>query len=216
MDNKETASYRCDEGWAGQELIKADFGDPRLTKRMVKVAEDLSARPEVPINHACQDWAATKAAYRLLSNEKVTQEELFSVHQNRTRQRLQGEEVVLAVQDSTYFNYDEHDSCKGLGYIGKENLKGVMLHHTLALTPLGLPLGVLTQEMTTRLEVKRLSPQQRKNLPIEQKESYRWIKALRTTVKASQGAKQVVTKRNFTSARTNKGSTFYGVGASQR
>lgn len=128
MDYIEGEELGCDSGWASQEFEKANFGDVRRKKRLVKVAEDLSSRPLVPINQASEDWAATKAAYRLFSKDEVTQEELFSVHQERTSKRLEGEKVVLAVQDTTYLNYDDHDACKGLGYIGSEELKGVILH----------------------------------------------------------------------------------------
>jgi len=123
MDYIEGEKLGCDAGWASQEFEKTNFGDVRRKKRLVKVAEDLSARPLVPINHASEDWAATKAAYRLFSNDEVTPEELFSVHQERTSQRLEGEKVVLAVQDTTYLNYDGHDACKNLGYIATEKLK---------------------------------------------------------------------------------------------
>ncbi len=193
MDYIEEEKLGCDAGWASQEFEKTNFGDLWRKKRLVKVTEDLSARPLVPINHASEDWAATKAAYRLFSNDEVPPEELFSVHWERTSQRLQGEKVVLAIQDTTYLNYDDHDSCKGLGYIGTQKLKGVILHHTLAMTPLGLPLGLLTQNKSTRKEVKRLTVKQRAKLPVEEKESIRWIEALRETVKASRGAQKVVT-----------------------
>ena len=193
MDYVEGEELGCDSGWASQEFEKTNFGDIRRKKRLIKVAEDLSARPLAPINHANEDWAATKAAYRLFSNEEVTAKELFSVHQERTSKRLEGEEVVLAVQDTTYLNYDDHNSCEGLGYIGTEQLKGVVLHHTFTITPHGLPLGLLTQNKSTRQEVKRLTAKQRAKLPVEEKESIRWIEALRETVKFGEGAKKIVT-----------------------
>jgi hypothetical protein len=192
MEGMKGDEWKCDQGWVEHELGEADFGDVRLTKRLLKVGEDLSLRPQVPINHASEDWAATKAAYRLFSNERVSSEELFSVHRKRTCERLSQEEVVLAIQDTTYLNYNTREKCEGLGYIGEENLKGVIIHNTLAVTPLGLPLGLLEQKKYTRLKLKRLKESERQNTPIEEKESFRWIEALRATVGYTNGAKKVI------------------------
>ena len=193
IENTEEESFDCDKGWAEVELGSVYFGDARLNKRFLKVAETLSAQPQAPINQASEDWAAAKAAYRLFSNKKVTEEKLFKVHQERTKQRMIGEEVVLAIQDTTYLNYDEHDKCAGLGSIGTEELKGIILHHTFAISTSGVPLGLITQNKNTRVEVKRLSDKEKSSLPIEKKESYRWIEALRKTVEIGSGAKKVVT-----------------------
>lgn len=181
MPKKEGIAEAVDAGWAESELGNIELGDKRLRKRLLQVAEDLSSQPEVPINHASKDWAATKAAYRLFDHSNVTDKKLFEVHRKRTRERLIGERVVLAVQDTTYLTYEGHSKCEGMGYIGTEQLKGVILHSTLMVTPSGLPLGLITQDLSTRTEVKRLTEQQRTKLPIEEKESYRWIAALRET-----------------------------------
>jgi len=46
-----------------------DLGDQRLNSRLVKLSEDFIKSPQSPINQSCQDWAATKAAYRFFHNE---------------------------------------------------------------------------------------------------------------------------------------------------
>lgn len=194
MPKKERLAEPVDAGWAESELGNIELGDKRLRKRLLHVAEDLSSQPEVPINHASKDWAATKAAYRLFDNSNVTDKKLFEVHRKRTVERLIGERVVLAVQDTTYLTYEGHDKCEGLGYIGTEQLKGVILHSTLMVTPGGLPLGLITQELSTRTEIKRLTVKQRAELSIEDKESYRWITALRETEQyASSEGRTIVT-----------------------
>ena len=99
---KEGIAEPVDAGWAESELGSIELGDKRLRKRLLYVAEDLSSQPEVPINHASKDWAATKAAYRLFDHSNVTDKKLFEVHRQRTVERLIGEKVVLAVQDTTY------------------------------------------------------------------------------------------------------------------
>ena len=48
--------------WAEEELGSADLGDGRVSRRLVRLAEDLSANPTASIPQACQGWAETKAA----------------------------------------------------------------------------------------------------------------------------------------------------------
>ncbi|TSJ81472.1 transposase [Cardinium endosymbiont of Dermatophagoides farinae] len=50
--------------WSGHEFSSVDFGNKRLSKRLLKIANSFSASPECSINQACQDWYQSKAAYR--------------------------------------------------------------------------------------------------------------------------------------------------------
>ncbi len=54
--------------WVERELEGGDFPDERLKTRLGKVLADLSRRIGDALPVACQDWAATKAAYRFFSN----------------------------------------------------------------------------------------------------------------------------------------------------
>jgi hypothetical protein len=66
-----------------------------------------------------------------------------------TADRMRGQEIVLAVQDTTYLNYTHHPKKQGIGPIGtkEQNLLGLLIHSTLAMTEKGLPLGLITQEI---------------------------------------------------------------------
>ena len=57
--------------WIQEELSGCDLKDRRLDERLGKLLGDLSSRIGQGIPMACQDWSATKAAYRFLDNEKV-------------------------------------------------------------------------------------------------------------------------------------------------
>ncbi|NMQ19097.1 IS4 family transposase, partial [Candidatus Competibacter phosphatis] len=50
------------------------MGDARLNRRLVRMAERLGAQPNASIPVACNGWAETQAAYRLLAHEAVTWE----------------------------------------------------------------------------------------------------------------------------------------------
>jgi hypothetical protein len=149
-----------------------------------KLADDFSTQPQAPITQASADWAATKAAYRFFENPHASAKKIFAAHRLRTSQRIEGQQVVLAIQDTTYLNYSHHPRTTGLGPIGdsRSDAQGLILHSTLVVTPAGLPLGLLTQELWARPGYKPQSVRERKNTAIEEKESYRWVAALQETV----------------------------------
>jgi len=89
---------------------------------------------------------------------------------------MQGHEVVLAIRDTTFFNFTHHPATPGLGEIGtkSQNQRGFGLHSTLVVTPSARPLGVLTQAFVERpLDAPAHTPSELRKLPIEDKESYR-------------------------------------------
>lgn len=182
--------------WCEDEFDDVELGDKRLDTRLVNTASKMAAQPMAPINQACEDWANTKASYRLFRNEAVTPEKILFPHQIQTRERMKSHPVVLAIQDTSFLNYTTHSKTTGLGPIGTEeqDISGLIMHTTLVVTPEGMPLGVLTNEIWARSEDdEKLSEAERKNRPIEEKESYKWLKALERTVELAPEGVQVVT-----------------------
>jgi hypothetical protein len=133
--------------WAVEEFGQVDLKDERLNFRCQELVETLGQQPSAPINQACEDWADSKAAYRFVDNQKVTPEKILAPHSERTVERMIGHEIVLAIQDTTFLNYSHHPETQDLGEIGTkaQNQRGFGLHSTLAVTPSGQPLGLLTQ-----------------------------------------------------------------------
>jgi len=195
MSNKKT------DGWAADEFSQVALGDKRLNKRLVTLCDRFSDSPESPINQACEDWAETKAAYRFFKNESVDGDQIFDAHKTKTLERTKNHQVVLAVQDTSYFIYTNHPKTRGLGELSVKNGKhrkeiysyGLAMHACMALSTEGLPLGLLDLQITARESInKEKGKAVRDHLPIEQKESYRWLETLRTTNALMKG-KQVVT-----------------------
>ena len=186
---------RGEQAWGEREFRTVELGDKRLEQRLKRVAADLAARPQAPINQASADWAATKAAYRLFANPKASEQKIFAAHQECTVQRMQGQPIVLAIQDTSYLNYSHHPQTKGLGPIGdsRSDAQGLIMHSTLVVTPEGLPLGLLTQKIWARSSYNQQSERERKNTAVEQKESYRWISALQETAELAPANTVVVT-----------------------
>jgi len=182
--------------WALEEFAQVSLKDERLNQRCRKLADTLGQQPTAPINQACEDWADSKAAYRFFANPKVAPGELLAPHSQRTVARMPGHKVVLAVQDTTFLNFTHHPETQDLGAIGTQgqNQRGFGLHSTLAITPNGQPLGILTQAFVERpLGAPAHTPSELRQQPIEDKESYRWLQAFEKTIELTPEGIQVVT-----------------------
>jgi len=57
------------EGWLEREVAGCQFQDARHGNRFRTLLGQFSEQIGGSIPFACQDWAATKAAYRFLSND---------------------------------------------------------------------------------------------------------------------------------------------------
>ncbi len=164
--------------WAINEFGGAELGDKRRTERLIETATVLAEHPQVSLPEACRDGAQLKGAYRLLENEAVTPAGMQASHVQETLERVRGAPLVLAVQDTTELDYSTHKATSGLGTIGNGYGLGVLLHTTLAITVDGVPQGVLAQETWTRDPAETGKKHQRKQRPIAEKESDKWLRGL--------------------------------------
>jgi hypothetical protein len=90
---------------------------------------------------------------------------------------VQAQETILLAQDTVSLNYNTRVKTEGIGYIGDKTL-GVNTRACLAVTAGGLVLGAADQRPHNREEAKgeRRTRESKKARPLEEKESYRWIK----------------------------------------
>ncbi len=180
------------ENWAESELGAASFGDKRLTDRLVKMVSDIAARPEGSVPQASGDWAGTKGAYRFWDNEKVTPEKIRAPHRDKAIERVKEYDTVLAVQDTMSVNYTMHKATQGLGPIDAHETQGFLVHSVLAIGSDGVPCGLIHQEVWSRDPEEKRTKQERKKLPIEEKESYRWLKSVEATKNAVSSETHIV------------------------
>ena len=163
--------------WAEEEFGGLRLGDRRLEKRAVELARDLGARPQAQIPQACQTRARTKAAYRFFDHPATDMNRLLESHYQATRRRVAEQQVVLAVQDTTSLNYSAHPATEELGPIGsrREGPLGLLVHDTMAFTVEGTPLGLLDLQCWARDGQRFGKKHERKQRPIEEKESFKWL-----------------------------------------
>jgi hypothetical protein len=178
------------DAWAAQEFGGAPLGDARLSRRLVQSAAAQAARPGRAFSGLAQgDWPAVKGYYRLIDHPDVTAVSpaaILQPHRAQTLRRMQGQRLVLCLHDGTDLDYTGLAACEGLGVIGTNQTgaqsRGLHLHSTLAVTPEGLPLGVLRAACTAPVPKPPEEARPTPAIPIEEKETFCWIEAHRDCV----------------------------------
>jgi hypothetical protein len=175
--------------WVGHELDGGKFPDGRLKEGLGKILADLGRRIGGTIPAACQDWAAMKAAYLFFSNPWVDEGVILAGHFSATSARFvatAGPDLIL--HDTTEFSFKRNspEAIDRISLIKCQHAThavcGVLMHSSLVLKSQGVPLGLATVKFWTRAKFKGTSALKRKvnptRIPIEQKESVRWLENL--------------------------------------
>jgi hypothetical protein len=101
------------------ELLDAQLGDVRRSKRAAAIVATLAARPERSIPEAFSDGSALDLAYRFLSNDKVEWSAVLAAHTAATWERAKSCPTILAIHDTTDIAYPRR------GKRLRENLAGI-------------------------------------------------------------------------------------------
>lgn len=184
--------------WATTEMAEAQIGDERSRDNLIQLCATLAAQPGIAFSRACQE-KERKAAHRLFRQPRCTPLGLLRGHIHQTVVRCQklSLPLVLAASDTTSLDYSTHTATRGLGPITTcARSQGFLTHSVMALTPEGLPLGLLHQEHIVRppapvaSTVKPSKQQRQKEHDIARKrafadkESFKWLGALQGVEKA--------------------------------
>jgi Transposase DNA-binding/Transposase Tn5 dimerisation domain len=162
--------------WIDEELKTLDLGDDRLNQRQKTILDRFAAQPSASIPGACRGWAETQAAYRFFAHPRVTAEEVLHPHRDATLARIAEHPVVLLPQDTTELDFSRpQQPVEGAGPLSYQERTGFFQHVRLAVTPERLPLGVIDATAWGRDPEDYQKNDRRKQKPIEEKESYRWL-----------------------------------------
>ncbi|MCE9546862.1 MAG: IS4 family transposase [Planctomycetia bacterium] len=175
------------------ELEGIDLGDQRLNERSMVILENLAADSATSINAAHNGWAETQAAYRFFNNRNVTPEKILQPHRLATERRIDEESVALLVQDTTELDFTAHPP-RDAGLLDDEQRFGFYDHSHLAFTTTGISLGVVAVDYFSRTAESLGKAKERASLPIEEKESFRWLRGYRLAceLQAAHPATQIV------------------------
>lgn len=180
------------EPWITEEMETLNLEDRRLDKRLAQVLSQLSGHPTASIPAACGGYAEMAAAYRLFDNEKVQFDNVLQPHKDATRRRLAQHPVVILPQDTTEIELTRpQQQVVGAGPLDDGPRRGVFLHLLHAFTPDGTPLGTVHAAVWVRPDTpppkKSQRGARRRNTPIEDKESYRWVEGFRQASAEARG-----------------------------
>lgn len=183
------------KSWIEHELRGCEFPDERLSKRFKMIIEQLATGIGRSLPFACQDWANTKAAYRFLDNPRINEAEILKGHFQATYKRFTASPgTILVLHDTTEFTFRrKHTEAIGVmhrtltgqrpGRPRFHTVGGLLMHNSLVITTEGLPLGLANVKFWTRKKFKDSRALGRKinrtRIPIECKESFRWIDNLK-------------------------------------
>lgn len=160
-----------------EEFRGARLGDRRRTRRLVQLAQALDERPDASYPDATVTDAGLEGAYRLLSNEKVTADAILAGHYEQTIERAAREDWVIAVHDTTIFEFSGEKERNGLGPLRGKG-QGFLGHFTLVVAPgeIRRPLGVIALQTIVR-EQRRPMPKPR----VSAGEAARWQDGVKLT-----------------------------------
>lgn len=179
-------------------MLYSDIGnDIRLVRRCNQIYEAMCTSQSSIINQFCKSHTSSTGARRFLNNENVTIEQLSESSYSRCSRNITGKHV-LAIQDTTELNYSSHSgrlqvSDTELGPVGNNKDIGFFLHPTLAIdAQQKFPLGFSSIiEWNRKWEKQNKHERLYKELPIENKESYRWLKSAFTSKETLSDAEMV-------------------------
>lgn len=165
------------------EIAVGYFGDARRGRSGAFLAQRVAERQVVCLRKLADDRKEQIKLRRFLSNEAVTVEEMVAHRAMLVAAAAQGRHV-LAIQDTSEINYQAQSGRKHeLGTVGNGTDVGLFVHPVLAVDAQTQEcLGLVDAQIWRRSKGKA---ENYRRLPIEEKESYRWVKG-------GQGAKAVL------------------------
>lgn len=144
---------------------------------MQEIVRRLAEHPGESVPQASGSDSESQSIYRFWANERVKPEQILASHQGSVQGRMQGQGVILAIQDTTDLNFSSLKHTSGLGFINQTSQQGIKVHTSFAVSGDGEPLGVLRQHTWSRTERSGKRGERRKKATKE-KESQRWLDAV--------------------------------------
>lgn len=176
------------------------FNDKRLEKRGKSLLTRLFSGATGVIQQLSHSRAEQKGYYRFLNNERVKEEDLITEITSRCGQHVNNR-LVLCIQDSSEVNLITHskklDPESGIGLLDADHISkgiGFKFHPTLVIDALNyFPIGWSDMQLWNRpMERNGLSRPAMQKMPIEDKESYKWLRSAINSQSVLQKANGVV------------------------
>lgn len=171
------------------------YSRPASGKKGQKLLHSLEKKSSSIINHAHSVHRDIIGGYRFLNNSRITEPMLVKSLQQQCKHNCEGLHVI-GIQDTTEYNYQHHlkrlkeDT---LGVVGNNSDTGYFAHLMLTFDAVTcLPQGISYCQLWSRdRHHKDRHERQYKKLPIEEKESIRWLEAAEQSKTLLKSAKHI-------------------------
>lgn len=200
--------------WAWWELKGAPDLDVRQRGSMADLCERLAAQPGLSFSAAAGTagrqafgrlgtWAGATGEVEALgaaaspseSGSGLGADALLAGHRQQTAQRSTAYPLVLVAQDTTEFQFPASTIPTGEAGLGPTSRaaasRGLLSHSALALSPQGLPLGLVHLALWARDPASHGQRSLRRQRELADKESHKWLEGV-TAVEACFPAEQPV------------------------
>jgi hypothetical protein len=172
------------------------FSNLKLERRANDFFRAMVRKETYSVLSIAKNWAGAIGYYRMLDNENVELEELKQGVINDCGRKAVSPHVLI-LQDTTQPNYEKHRGRikpnSGLGVIGDNKSLGYFLHPSLVMdAENGNIYGV--SDIKTWIREENREPKkegERKYIPIEQKESFRWLDSIEQSKKVLTGCDMI-------------------------
>ena len=180
--------------------VDFSYGDLRIDKVAKEFYQSILEKFSICIRAIAGCRKKEVAFHRLIKNERFTITKMIEEAVSHSKKNCENSDHILCIQDTTELKFDVDNGRirKGLGRLGNEFCKGFFLHPGLlvdannyAILGLSDVIHYVRPEVmrTKKSDIKRNMSY--KNLPIEEKESYRWIKLAENTKSNFANSKQI-------------------------
>ena len=185
-------------GPVSMEFANADLGDRRRTKRVKVIAEALSQQPAAGFPRALRSSAELEAFYRFINCPDFSAADIVAPHIDATLARAKRHKVVVAIHDTSQFEYSTER--QGFGYTTNAKVANGFVAHAclLASESDAVPLGVGYLETWTRCGTKnskRRALKKKRQVHSNDdptRESLRWLRGVSAIEKARTAEMSIV------------------------
>lgn len=180
MERGTVLDIRDADQWAAATFGTAELGDPRRTRRLMKLAGQLARATGSSFAAGCgTSRAAQEGAYRFARNTNIKAKAIAEAGFAHTVKQCANIKTLLAIEDSTTLSYG-HGAAEQLGDLGGKKdstSRGFWVHSVLMVDAHDqTTVGLVYQERWMR-EPRIRNKGQRRERRYENKESFKWQQA---------------------------------------
>ena len=158
------------------------FGDGRLCARFGRIAQTMFNNFGHSMGQSTQNKHQSKAAYNFMNNAKVDEVGLYSSDAYRLCEetRQASGRTYVSLSDTTVLNFSQAKSASRLDCLDDERQKGYFLHSLMLMDEALCPAGLLRSHFYNRPKetlhhTRGMTSSAMAKIPIEEKESHRWL-----------------------------------------